>query len=110
MFINSTFKTIKHNQDPFFAINDAANYDAENMHRWSPMQRDIAHKFKNCVSDVFPSSRVYLNYRKKYIAVKVELPTREELLTKDAELLGHSVHEMGIGVKVTKNGLIFQIR
>jgi hypothetical protein len=108
MFINSTFKGVR-NQDAFFAITDASNYNEVCRDLWTPAQKRIAHDFADACVSVFPHSRVFRNYRKKYIAIKVERPTQEDLLTESAALLGHTVRRMDIEVTVTKNGLIFKL-
>lgn len=109
MFINSTFKTVYDLNPAWLHAEDAAKRNAMYRRKWTAEQRELAHRFAACCEDVFPRSKVYINWRKKFMAVKVERPETAALLTDEAQLLGDSVRAMGWAVKVTKNGIIFRI-
>jgi len=110
MVINVVFQAIEHTQNPAFAVTDAHRRNEENIGLWNIDSRKIAREFANLVSNVFPERRVFINFRKKSIAVKVETPSRSELLTQQAKLLVDTVKAMDIAVKVTQNGIIFHLK
>lgn len=61
---------------------------------------------------VFPHNRCYMNYRQKFIAVKIEQPRLEDLNKSSADNLLTYVGRNGWGLKLTKNqskSVVFEV-
>lgn len=53
---------------------DAKKRDAENLELYTPKERAVAMSLRDAVESVYGRSRVFMNYRKGFIAVKVNKP------------------------------------
>lgn len=110
MFINVSYK----NAGPaatskWFATQHAAQLDSENASLYSPKKKAKGEELLAHVRSVFKESRVYLNYRKKFIAVKVERASNRALTSNEFLLLNAYCSANGITIKVTKTAHIFRI-
>ena len=94
----------------WLAIQDAAMHDAENVKLYTTEQIEHGHRIEKFVRSVFPQHRVYLNYRKKYIAVKVEGLTLKAAESTQAELLETLLEMQGVAIKARGTNVIFQIK
>lgn len=59
----------------FAAVRDAERYSDECRMLYSGRQRAAAETFKDVVSAAYSGKKIYINYRKTFIVVKVEAPT-----------------------------------
>lgn len=94
---------------PFFCVSHAKQYDEANVGLYTTLQLQFADALLDLVKKAYPRSRVYLNYRKTFIAVKVENPRLADKASVDAFKLDTVVEDFDIEIVRTKFGhLIFR--
>ena len=97
----------------YYAVIDAAAQNRKYWDTFSAKQQTLAENIERQCIEVFTRSqgRIYLTARKKFIAVKVELPSyldKHENYQAYQDLLSKAVNE-NIDVRQTKISLIFRI-
>lgn len=93
----------------FFAAQDAQRRNEENQHRFSSNEKAAGQELFEKVSNAFFRSRVFRNYRETSIAVKVEKPSKLDLLSNAVSELDSYRRSNNIKVKVTKTAIIYHI-
>jgi hypothetical protein len=88
------------------AIN-AIYRDRENKSRFSAREQARAETVKDLVSIVFPSSVCYVNYRQKFISVKIEKPQKPN--SKQAAQLDDVMSDYNATKVVTPQGIVYRI-
>ena len=58
-------------QNPLRGILDAERDSAENIGKWPLAKRQEAEDFESMLKNAYPLGKTYLNYRERFIAVKV---------------------------------------
>ena len=96
-------------QPKYAAAIDAQRRNIENAGLWSKAIKDEAHRFIEAVKQAYPRSRVFYNYRLKFIAVKVETPDRRDMVSKQAVAVDTYAEFQGYERVLTKTALIFRI-
>ena len=97
-------------QPKYAAAIDAQRRNIENAGLWSKSTKEEAHRFVDAVKLAYPHSRVFFNYRLKFIAVKVENPDRRDMVSREAVAVDTYAEFQGYDRVLTKNALIFRIR
>jgi hypothetical protein len=70
----------------FFAIKDADQYNQNCMSMYTATQRSKAQTVLDLLDNAYSSKALYINYRKTFIAVKVENPTvRDRKLAREID-------------------------
>lgn len=100
----STDKETK--QNPFFAIIDAKIDSETNIVSYSQDQVNAATEFHGNVSNAYFRSAVYLNFRKNFISVKVEKPTKVDKISNEVIELDEFCQINNIQKQVMKNGTV----
>ena len=77
---------------------------------WGTDAKDEAGRFAEAVRQAYGRSRVYVNYRKNFIAIKVEQPTRHDMVSDKAVAVETYASIQGHERVTTKNALIFRVR
>lgn len=72
-------------QNPVFAVLDSDARNRENVDLWPSEKRRKAFKCIHYASNAYYESRVFLNFRKKSITVKVENPHQNSTATQDLD-------------------------
>lgn len=109
MFYSSYIENGEVNQNKFFAKNHAHQLDLMNVSLYSTRQITSGDKLKRDVTRAFPHSRVFRNFRKNFIAVKVEDPRAVDRNSEAAQKLIKRCNKEGITVHRSANALIFRI-
>lgn len=102
--VDTTTKT-----SAFFALTHARQVSDSNEGLYTDAQKQSAQRIQSYVSSVFPSHRVYLNYRKKFIAVKVEGITLAEAHSTHSQLLEDLCELSNVDVVAHGMNVIFRI-
>jgi hypothetical protein len=59
----------------FFCIQDAKQHNETNIQLYTLAERQYAEQLKARAQVAYPDSRVYLNYKKNFIGIKIEKPS-----------------------------------
>ena len=94
----------------YFARIDAERYSRECRNLYSGVQITEAEEFKDVVADVFYRRRVFLNYREKFVTVKVEAPKKVDKIGSVYQNLMSLADKRGYTVKQGKASIIFEIK
>ena len=95
----------------FAAAVDAGKRNAVNFDLYTDEQVAMADDFYITVCNTFLRSRVFKNYRQKFIAVKVDKVQRADLATLAAGALEEFCAEHDVKVKKTRtNAMIFELK
>ena len=107
--LNAIKSAIKDNADevklPAYAcVIDAKKRDAENIVNYSPAQREAADALLALVEDTYWRSKIYKNYRKGFVAVKVNAPMFTDKVSLRAAKLDAWADANGIVREHTRHG------
>lgn len=94
----------------FVAYLDAKKRNAANIKLWDTSAKAEADRLTEAVTQAYSRSRVYVNYRKNFIAIKVDKPTRHDMVSQKAAALDTYADLQGYERVVTENAIIFRIR
>jgi hypothetical protein len=94
----------------FLARQDCERLNRENEILWSPAQKAAAKQFKMLVDEAFFRRRTFLNYREKFIAVKVEAPKKIDMISPEYRTVLSYAASNGITVKAGKASIIFECK
>lgn len=93
------------------AIQDIREKNAKNIRRWYGTDaKSEAGRLEEAVRQAYPRSVIYVSYRKNFIAVKVNKPTRHDMVSQKAAAVDTYADLQGYERVTTKNGIIFRIR
>ena len=92
---------------PFIAAMDAQYRNQQNVGYWTSQQISTAEKFKLFLESVYTCNDVYINYRKKFIAIKVDNPVSQSEFRE--LLLNDIIEEKGFSKIVTTQGFILRL-
>jgi hypothetical protein len=105
-----TFKDeIKSIQNPVRVIMHVKAQDAENISKYSMDQIQAGEDLRVMAAKAYDMSRVYLNYRAKFIAVKVDTPKFENKVSQAAELIDRLCADKGYDKVFQGDNIIFHI-
>ena len=90
------------------AIN-AVYRDRENRSTFSAREIARVETVRDLVGIVFPSSECYVNFRKKFIAVKISKPSRERLRTTQAQMFEDVMSDYQATKVVTETSIVYRI-
>ena len=94
----------------FAAYLDAKKRNAKNQRLWDTTAKAEAARLAEAVTQAYSRSRVYTNYRLNFIAIKVDKPTRHDMVSHEAAAVETYAELQGYQRVVTKNAIIFRIR
>ena len=92
---------------PFIAAIDAKHRNQQNVGYWTSKQISTAEKFKLFLESVYTCNDVYINYRKKFIAIKIDNPVSQSEFRE--LLLNDIIEEKGFTKVVTPQGFILRL-
>ena len=92
---------------PYIAAIDAQYRNQQNVNYWTSKQIHIAEKFKLFLDSVYTSNNIYINYRKKFIAIKVDQPVSQSEFRE--LLLNDIIEERRFTKVVTPQGFILRL-
>jgi hypothetical protein len=88
---------------------DAKRKSAEAQKEYSKKQQSEATTVFEAVRVSYIRSKVYLNYREKFYAVKVNHPTKADAMSKDVAKVEKLLAEVGAEKVVSKQGIIYRV-
>lgn len=88
---------------------DAKKRSAEAQTGYSKKQQSEATAVFEAVRVSYIRSKVYLNYRDKFYAVKVQRPTKADALSKDVAKVEKLLADVGAEKVVSKQGVIYRV-
>lgn len=97
-------------QNPAFAAIDARRRDAQNVNLYTLNQIKAGIELESRVRFCFFRSRVYLNYRSKFIVVKVEKP---QMADKSSDAYSEVIsfcEKNDYDIAITGNAMLFRIK
>ena len=94
----------------FIARKDCERINRENEILWSPKQKESAKQFKALVDEAFFRRRTFLNFREKFIAVKVEAPQKMDMISSEYRAVLAYAAANNIKVKAGKSSIIFECK
>lgn len=97
-------------QTPWAARAHAAQLDAENVNNFTLAQITAAHDLLNQVKLAYTDSRVFLNYRKKFISVKIDHPTRANRWSEAAEIVDAFAAERDYEKEIKDSSIIYHVK
>lgn len=107
--MNTSLNTSTSISPAWGAVAHAKQYDAANIGRYSDYHKAVGEKVKSYVEATFPGSRVYLNYRKNFIAVKAEGVSIGAAFSVHTDLLESWASMAKIQIAVHGQNVIFRI-
>lgn len=90
----------------FICRMDAKRRNSNNIDTYTPEQIKQAQRLYADVSNAYFRSRVFLNYRERFIAVKVEAPNYADKVSLEVRNLDKACEEAGYKKKATGKGSI----
>ena len=107
--VNAIVHAVTHKSDDvklpaYVCLQDIKRRDAENEGLYSLAQLNIGEALLAHIEDVYIQSNVYLNYRKKFIAVKVNKPKFTDKASVRAAKLDIWCEANGIVIEHTRHG------
>lgn len=97
----------KEASDAVAAIFDAARRNRENIGNWSSQARDAATVVRNMLLEAYNSFGVYINYRQKFISVKIDHPSKRSPDLIDQ--FNQFVETQGYEKAITAQGFLIRI-
>ena len=100
---------VDESSNALFAVIDARQRNIVNAKLWGHSAKDEAGRFAEAVRQAYGRSRVFLNYRQKFIAIKVELPHRYDMVSQQAAAVDTYADMQGYAKVTTNTAIIFRI-
>jgi len=91
------------------AAADAQKRNAANRLLYTNEQQQQLMKFYELVCSAY-NCRVFYNYREQFMVVKVERPSKANLLAREVRELDYYAAENGIDIVRTKNNTLYRIK
>lgn len=88
---------------------DAKARDALFINNFTQTERNKAKAFADTVRSAYFRSRVFINYREKFIAVKVEKPQRADIISSEVTVVDDHAANKGYLRKQTKTAIIYRL-
>ena len=97
-------------QDRVFAAVDAMRRNAEYAVLYTAKQKAFAEDFKEQVTNAYIRSKVYLNYREKFMAIKVAKPSVRDRIGSAVASIEDFCAKNGITAHRTASAIVFRIK
>ena len=97
-------------QDRVFAAADAKRRNALYEGQYTAKQRAFAEAFRDQVANAYIRSRVYLNYRERFMAVKVASPSVRDRIGSAVAAVEDFCNKHGITAHRTAGAIVFRIK
>jgi hypothetical protein len=90
------------------AIN-AMYRDRENRMTYTPREQARAETARDLVGIAFPDSECFINYRKKFIAVKISKPSRARMADRLAQMFEDAMEDFKATKVITDTSIVYRI-
>ena len=97
-------------QDRIFAAADARRRNALYEGQYTAKQRAFAEAFKAQVANAYIRSKVYLNYRERFMAIKVDRPSVRDRISSAVAGTEDFCAKQGITAHRTASAIVFRIK
>jgi hypothetical protein len=97
-------------QDRIFAAADARRRNAVYAALYTAKQKAFAEAFKDQVANAYIRSKVYLNYRERFMAVKVANPSVRDRIGSAVAAVEDFCTKHGITAHRTAGAIVFRIK
>lgn len=94
----------------FIARQDCERINRENRDKYSLSEQVAAEEFKQLVDEAFFRRRTFLNFREKFIAVKIEAPKLQDKISAEYRAVMAFADANNIRIKNGNASIIFQIK
>jgi hypothetical protein len=93
----------------WICVEDAKKRNAENEALYSEDEKQLADMFAQQTRNAYIRSRVYLNYREKFIAVKIDKPSVSDKISVVVDALHKDAEALGYTIVKTKSNIVFRL-
>ena len=93
----------------WICVEDAKKRNAQNEALYSETEKQLADMFAQQTRDAYIRSRVYLNYREKFIAVKIDKPSVSDKISVVVDALHKDAEALGYTIVKTKSNIVFRL-
>jgi hypothetical protein len=93
----------------WIALLDARERSARAQKLYSDIDLEIAVLSRTLARKVFTRSTVYLNFRERFVAIKVSAPQRADMITPEFQLLENRMAALGATVLKTRTSRIYRM-
>lgn len=93
----------------WLCVEDAKKRNAVNEALYSESERQLAEIFANQARNAYIRSRVYLNYREKFIAVKIDKPSVSDKISVAVDALNRDAEALGYTIVKTKSNIVYRL-
>ena len=94
---------------PWYSIQDARMKNIANASRYSDRQKLEAERVKLALDTVYHNSNIYINYRERFIAVKVDRAQPRTGFKLERATLEKEYEQRGYQRRVSAQGIIYRI-
>ena len=98
---------VKH--DPWAAWVDAQERNREQQELWCTAKQQEAREIQSLAREAYMRSQVYLNYRKKYITIKIADPVAADKISSEARQFEQLIRQRGYRVEETYRKILIKI-
>ncbi len=105
----TTLKNETNKQSYFFCKQDVKRLNDINIKAYDEKEQSYGNELFGKVCYAFNRSNVFRNYRKKFIAIKVDAPKQLDLVSLDVIRLESYCRDNNISIVKTAKGLVFRI-
>ena len=96
-------------QPAWICVLDAKSRNERYSKLFSDDQKDFGDLLYQAVSNAYIRSRIFKNYRKQFLAVKVEAPKFEDRISKEVEQLDTFCISNNIQIHKTNTSIVYRI-
>ena len=93
----------------WLCVEDARKRDKENASLYTEAEQQAAQDFAAQARNAYIRSRVYVNNREKFIAVKIDKPSVSDKISVAAEVLQKNAEALGYKIVKTKSNIVFRL-
>ena len=93
----------------WICVEDAKKRNTQNESLYSESEKQLADIFAQQARNAYIRSRVYLNYREKFIAVKIDKPSVSDKISVVADALHKDAEALGYKIIKTKTNIVFRL-
>lgn len=96
-------------QAPWECVMDIKRRNEQNRDTYDAEYHALADDIKHRASQAWSRSRCFLNYRDRFIAIKVDRPTRADATSKEVETFDRYCELVGVKKHVTRSSIVYRI-
>lgn len=94
----------------FICVIDANRLNVENRPLWSKEKQELSDVLLSDAKAAYFRSKVYRNFRKNFIAIKVDAPQLADKISKEVKEFDNTCIKLGVTKKETRGGFVYELR